>query len=275
MSIAVAVRKDARIVLATDSQTNLGSERVPTSNLSGPKFMPIGDAHLAATGWTLYSNILADVLGRRRTAPRLDDEASIFKFFTRLWGELHERYNFVKGPGRRRGFPVRKPGQHVYRGVRQGNLRCRLRSLGSALRALLRHRVRCADRAGSGACLVRVGARRRRDCTQRRTGRDRPRRVLRSSGACRDGARACRTNATAEQPSGLIRSRSPALRKHRGCDAVSAVAWRPWRSERNTGRAGSLRYITPWNRSITVATTLSGSSRHQRWERISTSWRPP
>ena len=96
MSIAVAVRKDARIVLATDSQTNLGSERVPTANLSGPKFMPIGDAHLAATGWTLYSNILADVLGRRRSSPRLDGEASIFKFFTRLWGELHERYNFVK-----------------------------------------------------------------------------------------------------------------------------------------------------------------------------------
>ena len=96
MSIAVAVRKDSRIVLATDSQTNLGSERVPASNLSGPKFMPIGDAYMAATGWTLYSNILADVLGRRRAVPRLDGEASIFKFFTRLWEDLHERYNFVK-----------------------------------------------------------------------------------------------------------------------------------------------------------------------------------
>jgi len=96
MSIAVAVRKDARIVLATDSQTNLGSERVPAENLSGPKFMQIGDAYMAATGWTLYSNILADVLGRRRATPRLDDEVSIFKFFMRLWGELHERYNFVK-----------------------------------------------------------------------------------------------------------------------------------------------------------------------------------
>jgi len=96
MSIAVAVRKDTRIVLATDSQTNLGSERVPASNLSGPKFMPIGDAYMAATGWTLYSNILADVLGRRRAVPRLDSEVSIFKFFTRLWEDLHERYNFVK-----------------------------------------------------------------------------------------------------------------------------------------------------------------------------------
>ena len=96
MSIAVAVRKDARIVLATDSQTNLGSERVPASNLSGPKFMPVGDAYMAATGWTLYSNILADVLGRRRAVPRLDSEVNIFKFFTRFWEDLHERYNFVK-----------------------------------------------------------------------------------------------------------------------------------------------------------------------------------
>ncbi len=96
MSIAVAVRKDTRIVLATDSQTNLGSERVPAENLSGPKFMRVGEAYMAATGWTLYSNILADVLGRRRAAPRLDSEVNIFKFFTGLWGDLHERYNFVK-----------------------------------------------------------------------------------------------------------------------------------------------------------------------------------
>ena len=96
MSIAVAVRKDARIVLATDSQTNLGSERVPAENLSGPKYLRIGDAYMAATGWTLYSNILADVLARRRATPRLDSEVNIFKFFTRLWGDLHENYNFVK-----------------------------------------------------------------------------------------------------------------------------------------------------------------------------------
>ena len=96
MSIAVAVRKDARIVLATDSQTNLGSERVPAVNLSGPKFMQIGEAYLAATGWTLYSNILADMLARRRATPRLDGESNIFRFFTRTWVELHERYNFVK-----------------------------------------------------------------------------------------------------------------------------------------------------------------------------------
>ena len=36
------------------------------------------------------------MLGRRRAVPRLDGEADIFKFFTRLWEELHERYNFVK-----------------------------------------------------------------------------------------------------------------------------------------------------------------------------------
>ena len=58
--------------------------------------MRIGNSYMAATGWTLYSNILADSLGRRRATPRLDSEVNIFKFFTRLWEELHERYNFVK-----------------------------------------------------------------------------------------------------------------------------------------------------------------------------------
>ena len=120
MSIAVAVRKQARIALATDSQTNLGSERVPMANMSGPKYMQIGDAYMAATGWTLYSNILADVLARRRGMPRLDSEANIFKFFTRLWEDLHERLQFRQGSGRRRRLPVRQSRQHVSRGCARG-----------------------------------------------------------------------------------------------------------------------------------------------------------
>ena len=96
MSIAVAVRKSGRIVLASDSQTNMGSERVPPANNAGPKYVGVGDAYLAATGWTLYANIIADVLARRRGTPRLDGEASIFLFFNELWRRLHEDYSFVK-----------------------------------------------------------------------------------------------------------------------------------------------------------------------------------
>ena len=100
MSIAVAVRKNGRIALATDSQTTLGGERVPAENCVDRKYVQIGDAYLAATGWTLYSNILADVLRRRRSQPRLDSELRIFGFFNELWHLLHDQYSFVKDQAR-------------------------------------------------------------------------------------------------------------------------------------------------------------------------------
>ena len=96
MSIAVAVRKHGRIALCTDSQTTLGGERVPAENCVDRKYLQIGNAYLAATGWTLYSNILEDVLRRRRSQPRLDSEARIFGFFNELWHLLHDQYSFVK-----------------------------------------------------------------------------------------------------------------------------------------------------------------------------------
>ena len=197
MSIGVAVRKDARIVLATDSQTNLGSERVPAANLSGPKFMQIGDSHMAADRVDVSIRTSSrDVLGRRRATPRLDSEVNIFKFFTRLWEELHERYNFVKDQADDADSAVWKSRQYVSRGVRAGDLRCRLRPLRAALRALFRDRLRCAHCARRGACLVRIGRRRRSDRPQRRPRRDRSRRVLRPSDPRRDGARARRTSET-------------------------------------------------------------------------------
>ena len=96
MSIAVAVRSGGRIALATDSQTSLGAERVPPENCADAKYRRIGSAYLAATGWTLYSNILEDFLRRRRAVPRLSDEMRIFAFFNELWHVLHEDYSFVK-----------------------------------------------------------------------------------------------------------------------------------------------------------------------------------
>ena len=96
MSIAVAVRKGGHIELATDSMTSMGPERVPVENRADCKFVQIGNAFLATTGWTLYSNILEDLLARRRGTPRLTDERAIFRFFNELWHVLHERYSFVK-----------------------------------------------------------------------------------------------------------------------------------------------------------------------------------
>ena len=95
MSVAVAVSKGGELVLAADSQTSFGGERVPPQNRTEVKFRRIGNAYLASTGWTLYANILEDVLSRRRSVPRLDDEARIFRFFNEFWRLLHDRYSFV------------------------------------------------------------------------------------------------------------------------------------------------------------------------------------
>ena len=96
MSIAVAVRKGGHIALATDSMTSMGPERVPAENRTDRKYITLGNVHLATTGWTLYSNILEDLLARRRGVPRLSDERAIFRFFNEFWHVLHERYSFVR-----------------------------------------------------------------------------------------------------------------------------------------------------------------------------------
>jgi ATP-dependent protease HslVU (ClpYQ) peptidase subunit len=96
MSVAVAVRTGRSLALATDSMIHFGGEKVPTWNLADPKMRRVGNAWLAATGWTLYSNILDDWLGGRKRAPSLANAGAVFRFFNDLWGRLHDRYSFVK-----------------------------------------------------------------------------------------------------------------------------------------------------------------------------------
>jgi len=96
VSVAVAVRRDDTVALATDSMIHFGGEKVPPDNLADRKMRPVGSAWLASTGWSLYANILDDVLADRRRQPRLVDARSIFRFFNDLWRDLHERYSFVR-----------------------------------------------------------------------------------------------------------------------------------------------------------------------------------
>ena len=95
MSIAVAVRKDDEIVIATDSITSFGSLQLDQSNHAAPKVVTIGDVHIAGTGWSKYDNILRDYVDRSRKKIELTTETGIFKFFHRLWTDLHEHYSFV------------------------------------------------------------------------------------------------------------------------------------------------------------------------------------
>ncbi len=94
MSIIVGVTKNGRTVLAADSLNVFGQERIPADNCRALKVRPVGNALMGITGWSLYDNIMLDLLSAREP-PSLRDDKEIFAFFMELWKELHERYPFV------------------------------------------------------------------------------------------------------------------------------------------------------------------------------------
>ena len=94
MSIAVAVSKHGKIVVAADTQSNFGDRKVLRANHRSAKIMKVGASYLALTGWGIYENILADYLSKAG-APRLRNETEVFTFFVRFWRQLHKKYSFV------------------------------------------------------------------------------------------------------------------------------------------------------------------------------------
>ncbi|MHC4416250.1 MAG: hypothetical protein ACYS0G_13290 [Planctomycetota bacterium] len=104
MSIVVAVTKKDRTVMAADSLNVFGQERIPTDNSKAVKVRPIGTTLLAITGWSVYANILDDLLAEGDTPP-LGNEREIFAFFLDLWRQLHERYPFVNDQAHSKDSP--------------------------------------------------------------------------------------------------------------------------------------------------------------------------
>ncbi len=94
MSIVVAVRKNGRTVVAADTLNVFGQERIGADNCRAIKVRPVGRVLMAITGWSLYDNIMEDLLAGRDVPP-LGNEKEIFAFFMELWKELHEHYPFV------------------------------------------------------------------------------------------------------------------------------------------------------------------------------------
>ena len=95
MSIAVAVRKQGKTVIAADTQESFGDRRVLRSNHRSTKILHVGSAYVAQTGWGIYENILADYLSKG-PVPRLRNGKEIFAFFVRFWKQLRHKYSFVK-----------------------------------------------------------------------------------------------------------------------------------------------------------------------------------
>jgi ATP-dependent HslUV protease subunit HslV len=104
MSIIVAVHKDNRVALASDSQQSMGLFLPGNDNLAGSKIHRIGRAYLAGTGWGLYHNILHDFLKGKKVAP-LESAEAVFAFFLSLWRPLHDRYTFVNNQCEEKNSP--------------------------------------------------------------------------------------------------------------------------------------------------------------------------
>jgi ATP-dependent protease HslVU (ClpYQ) peptidase subunit len=94
MSIAVAVKKGRKTVIAADTQSNFGDRRVTVENHRAPKIRRVGANYVATSGWGIYDDVLRDYVARVRR-PALKTEQQVFTFFMKLWKELHERYSLV------------------------------------------------------------------------------------------------------------------------------------------------------------------------------------
>ena len=104
MSVIVAVRKGAQIVIAADSQDNFGDLRPPPDNHEAIKLREVGDAVLGSSGWALYDDIFAHYLARRRVS--LANRTAVFDFFVKFWKDLRKNYSFVNDqPGKETETP--------------------------------------------------------------------------------------------------------------------------------------------------------------------------
>lgn len=95
MSVAVAVRKGGRTVLAADSLVNFGGQRFPAENCRFRKIYRVGESVLAWTGWTLYEELLVAHL-EEHPLPELRTEPDVFAFFKEFWLSLDERRTFTR-----------------------------------------------------------------------------------------------------------------------------------------------------------------------------------
>lgn len=95
MTVAVAVRKADRLVLAADTLMNFGGERYPRENCRVEKIYRVGSSALAWAGWSLYAEML-DAYLLRHAPPSLRSETEVFSFFIQFWRLMRDDYTFVR-----------------------------------------------------------------------------------------------------------------------------------------------------------------------------------
>lgn len=95
MTVAVAVRKDDRIVLAADTLVSFGGQCYPRDNCRVEKIYRVGSSALAWAGWSLYAEML-DAYLLRHAPPSLRSETEVFSFFIQFWRLMRDDYTFVR-----------------------------------------------------------------------------------------------------------------------------------------------------------------------------------
>jgi ATP-dependent protease HslVU (ClpYQ) peptidase subunit len=94
MTIAVAVRKDGRTVLAADSLVNFGGQRFPPENCRFHKIFRMGSTSIVWAGWSLYAEMLTAHLAQNEPPP-LASEPEVFTFFVRFWRSMRDDFTFI------------------------------------------------------------------------------------------------------------------------------------------------------------------------------------
>jgi len=104
MTVAVAVRKNGRTVLAADSLVNFGGQRFPAENCKFHKIHRLGDSLIVWAGWSLYAEMLTAHLALHPPPP-LGSERDVFAFFIQFWRAMRSDYTFLQGtPGSEHPF---------------------------------------------------------------------------------------------------------------------------------------------------------------------------
>src|SRR5204862_3584933 len=95
MTVAVAVRKNGRTVLAADSLVNFGGQRFPPDNCKFHKIHRLGESFVVWAGWSLYAEMLTAHLSQHPPPP-LRSEADVFGFFIQFWRAIRSDYTFLQ-----------------------------------------------------------------------------------------------------------------------------------------------------------------------------------
>ena len=105
MSIIIAVRKNGRTIVASDTLTSFGdSHRLPPENTTTSKVRIVGAVILGGAGWGVYDQIL-DAHLDPDDPPPLSNELDIFEFFVDLWKAMHDNYTLVNDQSQSKDSP--------------------------------------------------------------------------------------------------------------------------------------------------------------------------